>query len=518
MKAGRGAIDATALDRTGRDEARRLFGDLLESLPDAMVVTGPDGTIVLVNAQAEELFGYDRREMIGRPVEMLIPAHQRERHKHHREGFVVESQVRPMGVGLPLAGRRRDGKEFAVEISLAPLHSDAGRLVAAAVRDITARKDAETLVVQALERERKVTERLRELDKLKDEFLSTVSHELRTPLTAIVGFAELLSESDQLDPDRRGYLLDRIVANSTDMAGMVEQLLDYSRLQAERVTLHLEPLVLADLILRSMTTVAGALANHTVDVVADLPGPVMADALATERVLTNLFTNAAKFSPDGSAIRVRARVHGAEAVIDVGDDGPGVDPSDHARIFERFYQGIPALVGKRGTGLGLSIARQYVEMMGGRIWVTSAPGRGATFSFTVPLALSEPADALGALSAPTVLIVDDEPDIIDLVDRHLAGAGYRVVHAHSGEEALETLDHLEPDAVLLDMRLPGIGGLGVLERLHADRRMPSLPVVAFTASADRDLATRARELGCRRQVNKPFRAAELLEALESVMA
>jgi len=514
MTAGRGATHPAA-DLPSRAEAERLFGDLLESLPDAMVVTGPDGTIVLVNSQAEQLFGYDRRELVGRPVEVLIPAEHRDRHREHREDFVASPQVRPMGMGLALLGRRRDGVEFPVEISLAPLRSDAGLLVAAAVRDITARRDAEALVLQALERERKVTERLRELDRLKDEFLSTVSHELRTPLTAIVGFAELLSDSVELDSERRAYLLTRIVANATDMAAMVEQLLDYSRLQAERVTLHLEPLMLSDLVARSVSALASVLANHRVETSAGLPGPIMGDAAAVERVLTNLLSNAAKFSPEGSVIRVRARVHGAEAVIEVSDEGPGVDPADHARIFERFFQGIPAVVGKRGTGLGLAIARQYVEMMGGRIWVSSEPGRGAIFALTVPLALAVPRDTT---PLPTVLIVDDEPDIVHLVDRHLVGAGYRVVHAESGEEALDILERTEPDAVLLDLRLPGIDGIEVLQRLRADRRIPALPVVAFTASADRELAARARELGCRRQVNKPFRAADLLEALEAVIA
>ena len=513
MTAGRRPVQAAA-DRDSREEAQRLFGDLLESLPDAMIVTAVDGTIALVNGQAESLFGYDRNELVGRPVEILIPAEHRDRHREHRHDFVASPQVRPMGVGLSLAGRKRSGVEFPVEISLAPLHSDAGLLVAAAVRDITTRRDAEALVVQALERERKVTERLRELDRLKDEFLSTVSHELRTPLTAIVGFAELLSVSGDLDPARRTYLLQRIVANATDMAGMVEQLLDYSRLQAARVTLHLEPLTLDDLVARSISALSGVLGQHRLETSAHLPAPIMADAAAIERVLTNLLSNAAKFSPDGTVIRVRARVHGAEAVVEVADEGPGVDPADQARIFERFFQGIPAVVGKRGTGLGLSVARQYVQMMGGRIWVSSEPGRGATFSVSVPLALTVPRDVT---QLPTVLIVDDEPDIVDLVDRHLVGAGYRCVHARSGEEALELLERTEFDAVLLDLRLPGIDGIEVLQRLRADRRLPALPVVAFTASADRELAQRARELGCRRQVNKPFRASELLEALEAVV-
>ncbi|HEV2370269.1 MAG TPA: PAS domain S-box protein, partial [Acidimicrobiales bacterium] len=380
-------------DATLRVEAQDLFGDLLEALPDAMVIAGPDGAIVLVNSQTESLFGYGRDELVGRPVEVIIPSDLHERHRAHRAAFFADPRARPMGRGLQLHGRRRDGTQFPVEVSLSPLHAEAGLLVSAAIRDVSERKAAEALVVEALDRERRVTDRLRELDRLKDEFLAAVSHELRTPLTAIVGFAELLAASENVDLARRQYLLDRIVSNSSDMAAMVEQLLDYSRLQADRVSINVRPVALAEALSSAVTAVSGSLAEHELDVADSPEARVMVDRPAFDRVLGNLLTNAAKFSPAGSTIRVRARLHDREAVVEVSDEGTGIDAANQARVFERFFQGVPAMVGKRGTGLGLAIARQYVEMMGGRIWVHSQPGQGSTFFFTLPRAGAEQAGA-----------------------------------------------------------------------------------------------------------------------------
>jgi signal transduction histidine kinase len=282
---------------------------------------------------------------------------------------------------------RVDGEEFPAELSLSTWKQGNEPFFTAMVRDVSGRKHEEKLQ-EALAREREAGERLRELDRLKDEFLATVSHELRTPLTVISALTEVLRGSP--DHGDRGEWLERVFHNASEMSGMIEQLLDYSRLEAGRVALEVGPLGLRDAALRCIAVVKQATgARQTrVDIPDDLT--VQADERGFERILVNLLTNAAKYSPEDSAIGVSATAKNGEAVIAVRDEGTGIPPVEQVRVFERFYQG-SVVSGKRGTGIGLSIVRRYVELLGGRVWVESKPGGGSTFAFTMPLTMPLPA-------------------------------------------------------------------------------------------------------------------------------
>ena len=350
------------------------FGELLDAVPDAMIVAGADGLIVRANHHTEQLFGYDEHELVGEAIERLVPERLADRHRTHREAFVTDPVVRPMGAGLQLFGRRRNGDEFPIEVSLSPFPGQSG-LVLAAIRDITERNRVEA--------------RLRELDGLKDEFLSIVSHELRTPLTAISGFAELLNRPDSgIDEASRDAMLRRIIANVDDMRRMIEELLDLSMLQAGRVEVDLRPLDLSAAIRECIARTDGALGNHSVELDAPDRVDVIGDFRAIERVATNLITNAAKFSPDGAAVFVRVEPGDTEATVSVSDQGPGIPAELHEVIFERFYQAGRArsAPGARGVGIGLSVVARYVALLRGSLRVDSAAGKGATFSFTVPSA------------------------------------------------------------------------------------------------------------------------------------
>jgi PAS domain S-box-containing protein len=387
-----GGVVVALRDVTELRLAEARFRDLIELVPDAMVLSDQTGRIVLVNAQTERLLGYERDELVGQSIEVLVPEAIRGRHRGHRSGFVADPRVREMGAGLDLFARRRDGTELPVEISLAPLETEHGLLVSAAIRDVTERRLAQEALQAAYDHEREAAEQLRKVDEMKDEFLATASHELRTPLTVVAGFSRLLigGEEHLADEERHMYL-SRIVANIDNMVSMVEQLLDHSRLEAGRAVLHPAPLLLAPVVHQVLDTCSDRLSEHRVE--ADVPADLeaLADQDGVGHILRNLLTNAAKFSPPGTAVHVSAGVvelegRGEVVELRVADEGPGLSPEEQQQIFERFQQASPtAPASLRGSGLGLSIARRYAELQDGTIGVDSEPGAGSSFFVRLPV-------------------------------------------------------------------------------------------------------------------------------------
>ncbi|MBV8960450.1 MAG: PAS domain-containing protein, partial [Actinobacteria bacterium] len=253
--------------------------------------------------------------------------------------------------------------------------------------DVTERRTVEDTLRAAYERERLGAEQLREADRLKDEFLSIVSHELRTPLASILGMTYALGDERRpLEEELQKDLLQRITRNADEMRRMIERLLDFSRLQAGRVDLAIVALPVDEAVERCLVNLTDVLADHRVDVDVE-PGLVaMSDEDGFNRIVQNLLTNAAKFSPPDGVVTVTAVRDGEFARISVRDEGRGIPPERQEHIFDRFVQLPDQPVGKRGTGVGLAIVARYVELQGGTIWVDSQPDAGATFSFTLPLA------------------------------------------------------------------------------------------------------------------------------------
>lgn len=245
---------------------------------------------------------------------------------------------------------------------------------------------------QAYEQERAAAEQLAEADRLKSEFLALVSHELRTPLTAAKGFVDtVLLHWDRLDEDRRRGLLERASGNADELARLIGQLLDFARIEANRVEMNPQRLRLRELAEGVVEDLAPVLEHHEVLVEVDRALVVVVDPEAFGHVLVNLLTNAVKYSPPGSCVRLAARVVDAEVVVSVRDEGCGIPPEEQERIFERFYRAPEGDRSRRGTGIGLAIVRRFVDLHGGRVWVESSPGHGSTFSFTLPAVGPEPA-------------------------------------------------------------------------------------------------------------------------------
>lgn len=353
---------------------------LLESVPDAIVIIDRRGAIRYVNALAEKLFGYDRAEILGKPVEVLLPARFREMHRIHREGYHAAPRARPMGLGLDLFGLRKDGSEFPAEISLAPLRVEGEGYAISAVRDVTERKK--------IEERARLYRRARDEVRERDEFLSVASHELRTPVTALQLQLQLLHRAADRSGDSLRQLtlakLEGLERQTRRIAILVNELLDVSRMRLGRLELRLERLDLAEVARDTLSNLQpeAERAGSTLSVAAAAPVHGDWDRLRIEQVLLNLVTNAIKFGR-GRPITVAIDGGASTARVEVTDEGIGIAPEHHERVFQRFERAVsPQHFG--GLGLGLYLAREIVEAHGGTIRVRSAPGSGSTFTVELP--------------------------------------------------------------------------------------------------------------------------------------
>jgi len=372
--------------------AEHKFHELIENAPDAILQVNPAGAIVIANRTAEAMFGYSREELIGGSVDMLVPTARRSEHPRHRQSFAAVGVTRPMGQGLELHARRKNGTEFPVEISLSPIVTEGGTNVTAVVRDVTERKLAEQqirLLQQNYTAELEIRHREAErLNRLKSEFMASVSHELRTPLHTIIGFAELLGEEAAGFSEKHRRFLRHIQADSEHLLSLINDVLDLSKIEAGGLSLHTDCLSLHKVIPEAIEAIRPSASSKAVTMgegsIADVA--VIADPLRLRQILYNLLSNAVKFTESGGEVTVRSAVVGDSVQISVVDTGIGIPDEERGRIFDKFYQVGPTTAGVRqGTGLGLTICKQLVEMHGGEIWVESQPGQGSSFSFTLPI-------------------------------------------------------------------------------------------------------------------------------------
>jgi PAS domain S-box-containing protein len=512
-------------DITERRQSEEKFRLAVEAAPAAMIMIDQRGVILLANELMERLAGYARTELLGMPIENLVPSRLRERHAIDRTHFFADAQQRPMGAGRELYVLHKDGTEVAVEIGLSPIRTTDGVFVIAAVSDITERK-------RLAEAERKAKRDAEEANLAKDEFLAMLSHELRTPLSAILGWTAIL-RSKELPVAQSSHALEVIERNARVEAQLVESLLDISRITAGKLKLALEPVDLA-FIVRSTVDSLRPNAN-TKAVALDMSGPedpliVIGDSGRLQQVFSNLIANAIKFTPRDGHVHVHLMRTGSHAEVRIVDDGEGISPDFLPRIFDRFRQADSATARTYGgLGLGLAIVRELVHAHGGSI-TASSPGKGHGSTFTVSFAVPAVVPAAAGITTPPtedeqpsisrlrVLVVDDDGDARELVAITLKSHGALPLQAASARQALEYIDREQPDVLLADIGMPQEDGYALIQRVRiADRsrqkRLPAIALTAFASANDREQALAA---GYDMHLSKPVHQRDLTRAIAKV--
>ncbi|MGH8217906.1 MAG: PAS domain S-box protein [Steroidobacteraceae bacterium] len=491
-----------------RSELRSAWlASIVESTDDAIVSKNLDGTITSWNPAAGRLFGYSAAEIIGKPITTIIP-----RELHAEEHYILQCLRRGERIDhFDTVRLAKDGRRIDVSLSISPIRDEDGQVVGASkiARDITDRKKLES--------------GLREEQRLKDEFLATLGHELRNPIAPIYTAAELLSRL-ALQEDRAASAVGVIQRQTRQLMRLVDDLLDIARITQGRIALEQETIAFEDIVQQGIET-AGPLLEEKrqrlTAVSSSLPHLfVRGDRVRLIQCVSNMVTNAAKFTQAGGEIRVTTRVDGEMALIEVGDNGCGIAPELLPRVFDLFVQGDRTLDRPQGgLGIGLAMVKQLVEMHGGSVAARSAgPDQGATFEIRIPrvdpLPAPEPVESAAPAARRRVIVVDDNADAADSLALLLQAVGHDAEAVHSSREALERIKSFKPEIALLDIGLPEIDGYELAKHLRAGREFSGLRLVAVTGYGRAEDRQRACAAGFDDHLVKPVD----LQSLERVLA
>jgi PAS domain S-box-containing protein len=512
------------------EETEQFFRSVLELAPDGLLVVDEQGAIKLANAQCENLFGYSREELIERSVEALVPAEIRAGHGALRASFHQAPTIRAMGANRELRAVHKDGSEFPVEIGLSPLpaRGSQGMQVAVSIRDVTERREQERALKLAKAKAEEATE-------TKSMFLANMSHEIRTPMNAILNMTGLALDAD-LPPKPQQFVS---VAHSSakNLLGILNDILDFSKIEADKLELETSPFSLREVLEDVTDTFRSVVIQKHVELITHalptVPDHLRGDALRFRQVVTNLISNAFKFTEKGEVLvkveTVPDPVAPADEVclrVSVTDTGIGMSPEQQARLFQSFTQADSSTTRKYGgTGLGLAISRRLANLMGGDLTVESTLGNGTTFFFTARLGVEAHAEkrprvAPAAVAERPVLIVEDTETSRELLETLLQSWSILPVSVATAEEGLALLERRNRSGssdpfglVVLDWMLPGMNGLDAAERIRARPETRTLPIVLISAYAGKEEEARCAELGVNVFLPKPITASSMFDAV-----
>ena len=522
-----------ARDITGSKEAEERLRRALEfdetvmlSMGEGLFTLDSEGRVTFMNPAAQRLFGWTLTEMLGRKMHNVT-------HHSHPDGtpFPVEECA---GLAVLREGKmltehedvfiRKDGSFFNVVYSSSPLRGD-GKVTGVVVvfRDVSERKQAEEERARLLQAEREARADAERANRLKDEFLATLSHELRNPLNVVIGYAEILRRSDDLQ--KHEFVVkaaETIRRNALAQAQLVSDLLDLSRLQMGKLSLNKQPASLSTIIKDAIETVRKEANSKSVTLSIELDPDVLVvegDPIRLGQIAWNLLNNAIKFTPASGHVSVRLMKDDSHALLVIEDNGQGIALDFLPHVFEIFRQADASIVRKQGgMGIGLALVKQLAELHDGTVSAESAgPGKGARFTVRLPLYQVGPAalpesrtGATGALNAKFILVVDDSPETTEMLGKLLELEGAFVESARSGREALEIAKRKNFDLVISDISMPEMDGYELLQKLRALPDMADIPAVALTGYGRTNDVERALNEGFAEHLTKPLDMDQLL--------
>jgi signal transduction histidine kinase/CheY-like chemotaxis protein len=515
-------IDRRAMEQT--------LTEAIESISEGFSLYDADDKLVVCNTHYMDLFPSQADAMTpGTPFKQIVSyAVQRgliEDAKPDGEAWLATRVARHRNPGEPHIQHRSDGRWVRVSERLT---ADGG--VVATYADITELKQREAELDKLVHEIAVARDAAETANRTKSQFLANMSHELRTPLNAIIGYSEILKEDvvglgrDNLVPD-----LTKIEEAGRDLLGLINDILDLSKVEAGRMDVFLEDVEIVPL-LEETRAIIVPLAEKSGNAVecrlADNLGSMRTDRTKLKQSLLNILSNANKFTENGRVTLVAERIdNGSTAVrFAISDTGIGMTEDQLGRLFQAFSQAETTTSQKYGgTGLGLVITRSFCQLLGGDVTVASKPGEGSTFTITLPdrpasqpyvKPIDAPQIADGVNKATTVLVVDDDPAARDLLTANLKGAGYRLIHAASGTEALNLARMARPDAITLDVLMPKPDGWDVLTALKADAQLRDIPVIMVTVLSERGIGV---SLGAVEVLTKPVDRAQLSALLHGLL-